>query len=44
MRPVPIGKAALVAIAVPALVPLLLMFALKVPVTDILVKLLHAVM
>jgi len=44
MRPVPIGKAALVAIAMPALVPLLLMFALKVPVTDILVKLLHAVM
>jgi hypothetical protein len=43
MRPVPIGKAALLAIAVPAVMPLLLMFALKVPVMDILVKLLHAV-
>jgi len=43
MRPVPIGKAALLAIAVPAVVPLLLMFALKVPIMDILVKLLHAV-
>lgn len=43
MRPAPIGKTALLAIGLPALLPLLALFALKVPVTDILLKLLHAV-
>ena len=40
MRPLPIGKRALIAIALPALVPILLVFAIKVPLAQILGKLL----
>ena len=43
MRPGPIGKAALAAILVPAIVPMLVVVALKVPVGQILGKLLHAI-
>jgi hypothetical protein len=43
MRVVPIGKSILILLGVPALIPLLLVFAIKVPITDILMKLLHAV-
>jgi hypothetical protein len=39
MRPFPIGKRALLAIAVPALVPILLVIAIKVPIRQILGKL-----
>ena len=43
MRVVPIGRSILILLGVPALIPLLLVFAIKVPITDILMKLLHAV-
>lgn len=43
MRPVAIGKGALIAIALPALLPLIAVFAIKVPLQEILMKLLHAV-
>jgi hypothetical protein len=43
MRIVPIGKSILILLGVPALIPLLLVFAIKVPITEILMKLLHAV-
>lgn len=43
MRIVPIGKSILVLLGVPALSALLLVFAIKVPIADILMKLLHAV-
>jgi len=43
MRIVPVGKSILILLGVPALIPLLLVFAIKVPITDILMKLLHAV-
>ena len=39
MRPFPIGKRALVAVALPALVPILLVIAIKVPIRQILGKL-----
>jgi len=43
MRMVPIGKSILIMLGIPALIPLLLVFAIKVPIADILMKLLHAV-
>ena len=39
MRPFPIGKRALVAVALPALVPILLVIAIKVPIRQIFGKL-----
>ncbi|HTR04008.1 MAG TPA: hypothetical protein VMN82_12485 [Thermoanaerobaculia bacterium] len=41
MRPMPIGKPALLAVVVPALVPMVAVFALKVPIGQLLGKLLH---
>jgi len=42
MRPVPIGPAAVLAVAVPALLPLLVVLAIQVPLKDILLTLLKA--
>jgi hypothetical protein len=41
MRPVPIGKPALGSIAVPVIVPFLLVLSIKVPLGQLLGKLLH---
>jgi len=43
MRPMPVGKPSLLAIGLPAVLPLLAVFAIKIPITEILGKLLHAV-
>jgi hypothetical protein len=43
MRPMPVGKPSLLAIGLPALVPILVVFAIKVPLREVLTKLLHAV-
>jgi hypothetical protein len=43
MRPFPIGKRALIAVALPALIPIVLVIAIKVPVREILGKLLKGV-
>jgi len=43
MRPMPVGKPSLLAIGLPALVPILVVFAIKVPFREVLMKLLHAV-
>jgi hypothetical protein len=40
MRAAPVGKAAILAIAVPLLIPLLLLFSIEVPVKDLLVQVL----
>jgi hypothetical protein len=40
MRPLPIGKKALIAVALPALIPILMVIAIKVPIRQILGKLL----
>ncbi|QSA99001.1 hypothetical protein JWZ97_02830 [Methylococcus sp. EFPC2] len=40
MRVAPIGKAALLAVAVPAAIPMLALFAIEVPIKDLLLKLL----
>jgi len=42
MRPVPIGAAAVLAVAVPALLPMLPVLAIQVPLKDILAALLKA--
>jgi hypothetical protein len=42
IKPVPLGKQSLVAIVLPALLPMILVLAIKVPVKDILLKLLGA--
>lgn len=42
MRPLPIGKQALMAVIVPALVPLIVVVAMRVPIKELLLKLLHA--
>jgi hypothetical protein len=38
MRPVPIGKFSLLAIAVPTLIPIAVLFSIQIPIKDILVK------
>jgi hypothetical protein len=38
MRPAPIGKAALLTIALPAGLPMLALFAIEVPIKDLLLK------
>ena len=43
MRLAPIGKSALMAIVLPVLIPMLIVLATKVPIRQILGKLLHAV-
>jgi len=43
MKPMPIGKPSLLVIGLPAVLPLLAVFAIKIPITEILGKLLHAV-
>lgn len=42
MRAAPIGKAALLSVAVPAAIPLLALFALQVPLKDLMFKILRA--
>jgi hypothetical protein len=39
MRPLPVGRSALLAIALPAALPLIPVIAIEVPVKDILLKL-----
>jgi len=39
IRPTPIGKRALLAIVLPALLPMIPVFALQIPVKDMLLKL-----
>jgi hypothetical protein len=43
MRTIPIGKRAILTIAIPALLPILAVFALQVPIKEMLLKLLKAV-
>ncbi|MGH8480008.1 MAG: hypothetical protein ACREXK_10605 [Gammaproteobacteria bacterium] len=38
MRAAPIGKAALLTIALPAAIPMLALFAIEVPIKDLLLK------
>jgi hypothetical protein len=40
MRPVPIGKAAVMAVALPAAIPMLALFSIEVPIKDLLLKIL----
>ena len=40
MRPVPIGKSAVLAVALPAAIPLLALFAIEVPIKELLMKIL----
>ena len=42
MRPAPIGKAALLTIALPAALPMLALFAIEVPIKDLLLKIVGA--
>jgi hypothetical protein len=43
MRMAPIGKAAVISIALPAAIPLMALFALQVPIKDILLKILSSI-
>jgi hypothetical protein len=40
IKPVPLGKQSLLAVVIPALLPMIPVFAIKVPVKDALLKLL----
>ncbi|MGZ8907852.1 MAG: hypothetical protein ACXW1U_19290 [Methylobacter sp.] len=40
MRVFPIGKSSLLAVALPAAIPMLVLFAIEVPVKDLLLKIL----
>ena len=42
MRAAPIGKAALLIIALPAAIPMLALFAIEVPIKDLLLKIVGA--
>ena len=44
IRPTPIGKRALLAIVVPALFPMIPVFALQIPVKEVFLKLLKALL
>jgi hypothetical protein len=44
MRPAPVGRRALAAILLPAALPMLAVLALEVPVTDLLLRLLKALL
>ena len=40
MRAAPIGKSAIMGVALPALIPLLVLFSIEVPIKDVLTKIL----
>ena len=41
IRPTPIGKAALLSVAIPAAIPLLGLLAMEVPIKDLLIKIIQ---